>query len=422
MTVRDFRTEDIQIIDITDPDAVLNVTGTVNAEDSGYSITFKVPKSERRTLLAFTEEKIKSPAEISANQPSSWSQFKDGCDLVIVAHGDFLENLNSLKTLRESQGLSVALIDVEDLYDEFNFGVKSPRVLKDFIEHARKHWKKPPRFVLLVGDASLDPRNYLGYGDFDFVPTKLIDTTFIETSSDDWFVDSNNDGLPEMAIGRLPVRTSKETATIVSKIVGYEDATMLNQALLVADKVEPGDLDFEAASLEVEAALPAGLDKNELFRGEFTDKVEFKNELLGAINMGPLLVNYLGDGSIEAWTKDTLTVYDAANLTNGPNLPFFIAMTTLNGAFHDVYTEESLAEALLKAENGGAIAIWTSSASGFPDPSGQVSMNKEMIRLLFGEDDLTLGKAAMRAKAATTEQDIRRTWMLFGDPSTKLKY
>ena len=43
-----------------------------------------------------------------------------------------------------------------------------------------------------------------GMGDFDFAPTRLIDTTAMETASDDWFVDDDLDGVPEVAIGRLP--------------------------------------------------------------------------------------------------------------------------------------------------------------------------------------------------------------------------
>jgi hypothetical protein len=51
-------------------------------------------------------------------------------------------------------------------------------------------------------------------------------------------------------------------------------------------------------------------------------------------------------------------------------------MTCLNGLFHDVYTE-SLAEAMLKAQQGGAVAVWAS--SGLTGPEGQVVMNKVRI-------------------------------------------
>ena len=310
----------------------------------------------------------------------------------------------------------MALIDVEDLYDEFSFGAKSPKAIKDFLASAKSNWKKPPRFVLLVGDASSDPRNYLGLGNFDFVPTKLIDTVYLETASDDWFVDFNNDGLPEMAIGRLPVQTVEEANTVVSKIVGYEKSSRKREALLVADRND--GFDFKGASEEVRALLPAYITVRKIFRGDFGIDADAKGEIIRDINQGPLLVNFIGHGSVDFWRGEILTSDDAEALTNGMGLPFLVSMTCWNGSFQDLY-KESLAEALLKAKQGGAVAVWAS--SGLTEPDKQAVMNKELIRLLFGRERLTIGEATARAKASVSNQDIRRTWILFGDPATRLK-
>jgi len=51
-------------------------------------------------------------------------------------------------------------------------------------------------------------------------------------------------------------------------------------------------------------------------------------------------------------------------------------------------------------------------------------MDREMVRLLFNQErkeSLTLREAAAKAKAAVTDGDVRRTWILFGDPTMKLK-
>lgn len=48
-------------------------------------------------------------------------------------------------------------------------------------------------------------------------------------------------------------------------------------------------------------------------------------------------------------------------------------------------------------------------------------MNKELIRLLFNGDRMTLGEATIGAKAIIADPDIRRTWILFGDPITRMK-
>jgi hypothetical protein len=419
VSVGGFSSPNIRMIDITDPNTPYEVHGKVTARGGEYSFTLGVPAAGLRTLLAFGDGKVKNPAGMIANQPSAWHESGNAFDFVIISHRDFLSALEPLKSRREAQGISTALVSVEDLYDEFSFGNKTPQAIKDFLSQATSKWRRPPRFVLLVGDASLDPRNYLGVGDFDFVPTKLVETVYMETAADDWYVDFNGDELPEIPVGRLAVRTAEEASTLVSKIIGYEllpgGENWSNQALLVAD--ENKGYDFESASEAVRDLLPANVVVRKIFRSEFSNDEQAAWELFNAFNQGALLANYIGHGAEEAWGGDLFRSEDSQFLTNGLRLPFVITMTCLNGYFIDVYTE-SLAEALLKAKQGGAVAVWAS--SGLTDPSGQASLNQELIRLLFNEEPLTLGETVMRAKAAVKSPDIRRTWILFGDPTMRL--
>jgi hypothetical protein len=410
-----FSSSEIQVVDITDPMRMINIRGKVKTQDSGYAITVKVPSAGKRQLLAFTEETIKSPAGIEANLASSWHEVSQGADVIIIGHSDLLESVEFLKQLREQQGWSVVLVDVEDLYDEFNFGSKSPWALKDFLDRAYAYWNPRPRFVLLVGDASYDPRNYLGFGEFDLVPTKFVDTEHLTTASDDWFVDFNDDGLPEMAVGRLPVESAEEAAIVVSKIIAFEGvAGLMNEALLVADIND--FIDFEGASADVaDELLEVSVEVTEILRGR---SVTARTDLLNLLNQGQLLVNYIGHGSTQIWNGNLLTSTDAWSLTNSPYLPFLVSMTCLNGFFQDPYSE-SMAETFLKAERGGAVAVWTS--SGLTLPTEQTVMNLELIQLLFNGEGLTIGEAVMRAKRIVTNVDIRRTWILFGDPTLRLR-
>ncbi len=338
---------------------------------------------------------------------------------MIISHGDFLESLKPLKNLREAQGLSVALIDVEDLYDEFSFGIKNPQAIKDFLTRANSNWQNPPRFVLLVGDASYDPRNYSGFGNFEYLPTKLIDTFYMETASDDWFVDFDGNGLPDIAIGRIPVHTVEDAQTVVSKILAYEQGSGVVQREVVLVSDVNDTFNFEAASRALESVLPGNVSIQEVFRSRFGDDVQVHERLFTLVNQGPLLVNYVGHGSIEVWRGSLLDTGDDGEFTNGNHLSLFVNMTCLNGYFQ-APNADSLAESLLKAKGGGAVAVWAS--SGMTEPEGQTIINQELIRLLFDGDSLTLGETAMRAKAATNDPDVRKTWILFGDPTTKLKY
>jgi hypothetical protein len=130
-----------------------------------------------------------------------------------------------------------------------------------------------------------------------------------------------------------------------------------------------------------------------------------------------LLVNYVGHGSTEIWKGNLLTSSDAWDLTNSPYLPFLVSMTCLNGFFYDP-SFESMAEAFLKAERGGAVAVWASSGLTFPPE--QILMNRRLIQLLFNGQGLTIGEAVALSKQAFMNMDVRRTWILFGDPTTKL--
>ena len=176
ITIDGFTTSNIRIVDITKPEAVIEIPGTIQPEPNGFSITANLSMSGSRNFLAFGEGRVLSPATIKPNQPSTWNSKENRADIVILTHRDFFQNFLPLQTFRESQGHATALIDVEDIYDEFSYGSKNPQAIKDFLLLANSNWQESPRFLVLGGDASLDPKNYLQFGNFDFVPTKLITT------------------------------------------------------------------------------------------------------------------------------------------------------------------------------------------------------------------------------------------------------
>ncbi|TLY46583.1 MAG: hypothetical protein E6K59_00160, partial [Nitrospirae bacterium] len=359
VTISGFSSAQIRVLDVTQPDAVQALPGRVKRERSGFTVTVVAPGSGNRTLLAFTDGHRASPAFLRLHQPSQWHASGPGADLVILTHGSFLPSLASLQAWRQQQGWAVALIDVDAVYDEFSFGAKSPWALRAFLQQVRSTWARPPRFLLLAGDASVDPRNYMGMGEMDFVPTKLVDTQYLETASDDWFGDLDGDGVPEIAVGRLAVQTREQADAVVRKLIAYDQAGAGGRAaVLVADRND--GYDFEGASGQVKALLPADATVEEIYRAQMGDDTA-RAALLSSLNGGPWLVNYIGHGSVEVWLGNLLSSDDARALTNGVRLPFVVAMTCLNGFFHDVFTE-SLAETLQKAPQGGAVAVWASSA------------------------------------------------------------
>ncbi|PYS70539.1 MAG: hypothetical protein DMF73_12660, partial [Acidobacteria bacterium] len=420
-----FTTANIRILDVTDPNSIQQVRPIIEANGSTFAAT--VPAGERgkaRRLVALPESRVSPPAWLALNQPSSLNLSTNGADLVIISYKDFIPLLAPLVAQRQAQGFTVAVVDVDDVFDEFSYGAHTPQAIRDFMSLAKTTWARAPSYLLLVGDASYDPRNYAGVGNFDLVPSRQIDTgiastaTALETASDDWLTDFNGDGIADISVGRLPVRTAAEANLVVSKIVNYSPANTVNRALLVADTQGSYYFNFEAADDQLGGVLPSTMSIQKVYRRLQPSDADARSNIISNLNAGQSVTVYSGHGNVNIWGGSIFSANDAAALTNGNRLSFVVVMDCLNGFFADP-SLQSLAESLLKAPNGGAVASFAS--SGLTIPDGQHEMGLRMFQLLYGGSSISIGDASRQAKTATGDIDVRRTWILFGDPTLKIR-
>ncbi len=418
-----FTNQQIQVFDITNPLAIFQLSGTVSQESASYGVTLGLPHTAglERTLLVFSADQISPPSGLAFHKPAALASRSFGSEMVIITHPDFQSALGPLVSLHESRGLSVQVVTIDEVFDAFNFGERSPFAIRSFLQNAQSQWTLKPQYLLLVGDASLDPRNYLGMGDFDFVPTRIIETAAFKTASDDWFSDFKQNGFETIATGRIPARTASDAALVVSKIVNYEKGLAgggsgNQKALLVADQNIGAD--FTTATKFAAADLPSSLQPAEIL-ADGMDPSVVTQQIFTALNSGPLLVNYSGHGSVEQWSfADFLDDTSGATLTNGDQLSVYLLMDCLNGFFQDVYST-SLAETLILAPNGGAVAVWAS--SGFTNQPPQASMNQALLQILKTNPSSSIASAIVQAKTGVTDNDVRRTWIFFGDPAMLLQ-
>src|SRR5208337_1897860 len=167
------------------------------------------------------------------------------------------------------------------------------------------------------------------------------------------------------------------------------------------------------------ATLPSSLQTSQIL-ADGVDPSTAHSQILAALNNGALLVNYNGHGAEQQWSfADLFNTTDATALTNGGRLPVYLLIDCLNGLFQDVYAQ-SLAESLILAPNGGAVSLGAS--SGFTDHPPQASMNLAFLHQLAAHPGDPLGRMVLSAKAGTTDSDVRRTWILFGDPAMKFHF
>lgn len=391
-TITGFTTDRIRAFDVTDPANPLLVGIDVAADGAQWQATLVAPGSGNRTVLVLGATRIAAPAQIVPSRASSWNDPNNKADLVIVAARPFAAAGEPLAAKRTAEGIVTAIVDVQDLYDEFGYGERGADALREFFKRTRD-WKRTPKYAILLGDASFDPRNYLGLGTFDYVPTKLVATQYLKTASDDALVDFDGSGTPSIALGRLPARTVAEAQAMIAKIAGYVPASTTVAAV--------ADTDFGADANALNALAPAGFTKKVVAAGDEA--------------FDSLLLAYVGHGSTDLWSAGSFTGGNAAALSNA-RLPFVAAMTCLNGYYHDLY-QVSMAESLLLNPNGGAVGVWASSALTEPRP--QLQMATELYRKLFA--GARVGDAILAAKRATQDRDVRRSWILFGDPSMPLR-
>jgi hypothetical protein len=144
-------------------------------------------------------------------------------------------------------------------------------------------------------------------------------------------------------------------------------------------------------------------------------------------NEGALVVNYSGHGSLQLWASESLfSNGDVGALTNAGKLPFFVGMTCLTGYFLEPEADDypSMAEVLLRSADKGAVAALM--PTGMTGTEGQHILDASLFEGIFVKDLRVLGDAISYAKQqllanGSLYQDESATFLLFGDPATRLK-
>ena len=94
--------------------------------------------------------------------PANLLDTTNGADWIMITHRDFWSAALPLAVHRQ-QLHSVAMIDVQAIYDQFNGGMPSAESIQSFLAYAYANWRTPkPRFVLLAGGGTNDMRRYGG--------------------------------------------------------------------------------------------------------------------------------------------------------------------------------------------------------------------------------------------------------------------
>ena len=415
----------LRIYDITNPDRPFSLIG-VNTKGNMVTLSNSLAGG-LHTYALVTESEFLSPAAMRPLQSLQSDAGFPGADYILIAPEDFIPALDSLIALRQTQGLIVAVENVQAIYDTFGDGRPDPEAIRAYLAHAYAAWTPRPTFVVLVGDGSFDPRLYRAGSPPTFIPPYLadVDPWAGETAADNRYVTvDGQDTLPDMLIGRLPVKTLAETQTVVDKIVQYETNPYpggwnQNVTFIADNSDEAGN--FSAASEAAAAGVTSPFTPQQIsFNPPLTTIPTTQQVVLDQWNTGAFMIQFTGHSSWQQWASERFFhLDDLPALRNLRRLPVVIEMTCLTSAFQR--PEPTLDEALLTLKGAGAVATW--GATGLGISTGHSSLDQGFIRAVFSSSASTVGQATWAGKLslASTGQylDLLDTYTLLGDPALK---
>ncbi len=395
-----------------------------------------------RSYLALGSSRFKRPLRLDLDPPSGLKQGGNGAEYLIITHGDFSRAADRLAAWRSEDDrlgrpLRTAVVDVEDVYDEFSGGLIDPAAIRNFLKHAARHWDPAPFYVVLLGDGTYDYKNNTGTSPGNWIPPfQDGDSTY-----DEWYVRvAGDDPLPDMAIGRLTVQTEAEADLVVNKVIDYdrrpEVGLWQSRVLLVADDLNnfdnPGAVErwflWDAETMAADF-FPPELDLVKLYLAQFPlegrGKPRARDAYIRRFNEGALILTFLGHGNWRTLAHERMFVVsrDLGAIDNGGRLPLMYMAASQVGPFDDP-VRSSMPEDLLKLPEGGIIGMIAATRVGYHGSNMTLAFRFHEQMYRSGRAYVPVGLALMEAKQMVRLSDLDRRnvqrYSLIGDPATRL--
>ncbi|MHA6246806.1 type IX secretion system sortase PorU [Pontibacter sp. CAU 1760] len=425
--------------------------------------SFRAQTSTLREFVVFDGASISTkPVAIGkvANQNLHVINADGTLDFVIVAHPAFLQEANRLAAHRsQHSNLRVQVVTPKQIYNEFSSGAQDVTAIRDFMRLVHSRSRKQGDnilYLLLFGDASYDYKDRIR-NNTNFVPIyesrqSLHPITsyssedyfgFLDEHEGAWLENAVGDHLLDIGIGRLPVKTAAEAATVVNKIIAYDSPAHFgrwrNKITFIADDGDYNEHQNDAEFLAnyVESTFPAYTPNKvyvDLYQQQAVSNGQRVPAATAAINKavekGSLIMNYTGHGNeISLAEEQILTMQQINNWTNKDNLTFFLTATCEFGRYDDP-ARSSGAETALLLENAGAVGLLTTTRPVYSNGNRVLNRNffKNALTPLDGRMP-RLGDLVLHTKNNSITDNIsgstgvnNRNFSLLSDPSLQLAY
>jgi hypothetical protein len=387
----------------------------VSSEGSGFNVSFVPPTTGMYAAIHRGSEMSPRHIELSAAvnlRSTTWE-----VDHLILCSSSLRSGAEAIAAYRKSKGLASLVVTMDEVYDNFSGGIRDARSIESFLSYAYRNWKRSPRYVLLVGDGSFDHKNYLAQDDA-LLPAMTVVSRNGMYESDFTYGDIDADGLPEMAVGRIPATTTAHVTNYLTKMIRYEAGGSWRTNNLVVT-----DLPDYAGNYSAEGdALALFMGNQNIVKAHMDNLglVPTREKFIAEANAGKDIIAYLGHGTPNQLSlSGMLVTSNVVSFTNYLRPAIYLKLGCLVGSFGSPGVT-SLGEALVQAP-GGAVAM-LAAATLISLVDGMV-FGEKFLEARYAEGAARLGDAWIIGKQQLTLNGRYMAYYAFqllGDPALAL--
>lgn len=444
---------------VWDVSDISNISEVSNSIENNFS--FKSNFSSENKFIAFSESNFLIPTietnSFIENQNIKQTIFSDfqgnlsAPDYVIIARQDMLFQAERLAQInREKNNLSVKVIELQKIYNEFGSGNQDISAIRNFIRYIYHNQNNGNnlKYLCLFGDASFDYKQRIP-NNTNIIPSWLSLNSFSLSSSfisDDFYgmmdlnegTMSNSDKL-DIAVGRILADNSQRSVVLVDKIESYYSTESFgdwrNKVIVISDDVdEPWENIIQSTSNEIADLISENkpfINTKKILIDSYEQQTssggerypEVNSEILNGIKQGAIVINYFGHGGEDGIARERIfDKINAAAVKNPNRLNCFVSVTCEFTKF-DNPNRETAGEFLYWNKDGGSVALITTTRQIFVSVGVEFNITLEQYLFSFGSDNYPSIAESLRLTKndpAISSTNQRRLVFFIGDPAMKL--
>ncbi len=433
-----------EVWDVTNYTNPIRVTNQVGTGDFEFNANAGILKE----YVSLNDANYYEPNSIQNRVVSNQNLHAlEDIDYVIVTRDYLMGEVERLADFHRQRGLTVEVVDINQIYNEFSSGSPDLTAIRDFAKYLYDNATTPDKrikYLCLFGDASYDYKDRIT-GNNNIVPVFLAFESFnLATSymTDDYYgMMDPNEGLlsstdkQDVATGRIPITTTLQASQAIDKIINYNGANSFgdwrNLVTVVADDLDVSTEAILQSSMEriadsINDRKPL-LNVKKIYADAYVQETtaggerypDVYDEIERTLERGTLLLNYFGHGGEDGWASERILDIPLVSALNNYNeIPLIITITCEFSRF-DNPLRLSGGEFLVWNESGGSISLITTTREIYINVGRVFNERLMKVLLKFDDNDLTISEGLMEIKNQFSTSQRLFIYYL-GDPAMEL--